>query len=141
MLHQRDYILRMIEQIGLILIELRRRILSRTVNAAAVDVELRKSLQQIGLDIDIIRLADGATLERIVAPTGELDVTRGWFAAEALYLDGLQAELEGREPDARLSFAKALRLFRLFDPRVPLHTSFPEAADRIREIEERLGRM
>lgn len=139
MLHQRDYILRMIEQIGLILIELRNRILRRSVDAGAVDAELRRSLHQIGLDIDIIRLADGPTLERTVAPTGELDVTRGWFAAEALYLDGLEAQVEGRELDARLSFEKALRLFRLFDPSVPLHTSFVEAGERIREIEERLA--
>jgi hypothetical protein len=135
---QRDYILRMIEQVGAILVALRERILKRAVGTAEVHRELRRTLQQVGFDLDLARLADPPSLERMVAPTGELDPTRGWMVAEALYIDGLEAQLDGRDVDACRSLGKALRLFRLFDPRHLIPSGFPEAKERIDEIEERL---
>jgi hypothetical protein len=137
-MQQRDYILRMIEQVGAILVALRERILGRAVTSGQVESQLRSTLQQVGFDLDIARLADPASLEQMVAPTGELDPTRGWMVAEALYLDGLEAQIDDRADQARASLEKALRLFRLFDPRYLIPTGFPEAKERIEEIEERL---
>lgn len=135
---QRDYILRMIEQAGAVLVALRKRILGRSVQSAELEATLRDTLHQVGFDLDIARLADPGSLERMVAPTGELDPTRGWLVAESLYLFGLEAQLEGREDVARDSLTKALRLFRLFDPRNLIPTGFPEAQVRIEEIEDLL---
>lgn len=137
-MQQRDYILRMIEQAGAILVALRQRILRRTIQPSEVQAELRSTLQQVGFALDLAQLADAASLERMVAPTGELDPARGWLVAEVLYLDGLEAQLGGKEVLARASFEKALRLFRLFDPRNPIPSGFPEALERMRDIETRL---
>lgn len=137
-MYQRDYILRMIEQIGAVLAALRARILARTATSTEVTGELRTTLRTAGFDLDLARFADAESLERLVAPTGELDPTRGWLVAETLYLHGLEAQLDRRAADAEASFVKALRLYRLFDPRNPIPSGFPEARERIDEIEERL---
>ncbi len=138
-MYQRDYILRMIEQVGAVLVALRERILKRVAQRGQVEEELRQTLQGVGFDLDLARLADPESLERLVAPTGELDTTRGWMVAEALYLQGLECQLSDHAHDARNYFEKALRLYRLFDPRNPIPTGFPEAAERVQELEERLA--
>ncbi len=135
---QRDYILRMIEQMGMILIRLREIILGRTVASAEVRKELAAVLTGVGLDLSLVTLADTATLEQMVAPTGELEPGRGWLVAETLYLDGLESALEDRPEAARLSFDKALRLYSLLAPDAILPSGFPEAHDRIAEIRRRL---
>ena len=138
-MYQHDYILRMIEQIGAVLIALRKMILGRGSTPGAIDRELRKVLQQVGFDLDLARLADADTLQRMIAPTGELEPGRGWMVAETIYLDGLDAQVEGRTTEARVSFQKAVSLYRLFDPGILLPPGFPEAAERITEIETRLA--
>ncbi|MBI4539602.1 MAG: hypothetical protein HY704_08870 [Gemmatimonadetes bacterium] len=138
-MHQRDYLLRMIEQAGEVLIRLRNRILGRVGTAAEIDRQLRSAALNVGLDLDIARMASADTLAMIVAPTGEVDPTRCWFLAEMLYLDGLSAELEGRPEDARGRYAKAIRLFSMVEPGGAFLVGFPEAAERIQEIGRRLG--
>jgi hypothetical protein len=135
---QRDYIMRMIEQMGMILIRLRQIILRRTVAPAQVRQELASVLQGVGFDLSLAKLADVATLEQMVAPTGELEPARGWLVAETLYLDGLESALDDRPEEAQLSFDKALRLYGLLAPDAILPSGFPEAEDRIAEIRHRL---
>lgn len=136
---QRDYILRLIEQVGLMLKALRAAILGRTAELAEVRRQLRTVLQQVGFDLDVALIADTDTLVRMIAPTGELEPGRGWLVAETMYLDGLEAALDGRKDDAHLSLGKALRLFRMFDASTPIPGGFPAAPDRIAEIEQRLA--
>jgi hypothetical protein len=136
---QRDYILRVIEQIGVILKALREMILNRSTGAGQVRAELQKVFQKIGFDIEVALIADTETLVRMIAPSGELDPGRAWLVAEAMYLDGLDAALEEQVPHARLSLEKALRLFRMFDASTPIPAGFSEARERVREIEERLA--
>lgn len=135
---QRDYILRMIEQMGMILIRLREIILKRTVAPAEVRKELQAVLTGVGFDLALVTLADAVTLEQMVAPTGELEPGRGWLVAETLYLVGLESALDDRPEAARLSFDKALRLYRLLAPDAVLPSGFPEAKDRIAEIQRHL---
>jgi hypothetical protein len=59
--------------------------------------------------------------------------------AELLYLDGLQARAEGRRDDAADSLAKARLLFGLVEPGGGMLVGFPEAGERVREIEGLLG--
>lgn len=137
-MHQRDYILRLIEQAGAVLIRLRNMILGRSSSATEVDRQLRLAAGFVGLDLGIARVATPDTLAMMVAPTGELDPTRCWFLAEMLYLDGLQAELNGRAGAAWVSYDKALRLFSMVEPGGAFLAGFPEAAERKQEIEQRL---
>lgn len=138
---QRDYILRMIEQAGMILRHLLARVLGRTADREAIARDLRQAAQLGGLDLDILRMCDGPTLAQIVAPGGETDSSRAWLAAETLHVDGCGAQIDERPGDAAASFTKALALYRLLQPTHVLPTGFPETAERIRDIEEQLRKL
>ena len=135
---QRDYILRLIEQMGGVLAELRRRILGRKADPASVQDELMSVSGRAGFDLELLRGFEGDTLRMLVAPTGEVEPARCWMMAEVLYLDGLEAEVEGRVDDARASLEKARLLFTLIEPAGGMLLGLAEAGDRVREIDERL---
>ena len=135
---QRDYILRLIEQMGAALAELRRRILGRKADPASVQDELASVSGRAGFDLELLRGFDGETLRMLVAPTGEVEPARCWMMAEVLYLDGLEAEAEGRVDDARASLEKARLLFTLIEPAGGMLLGLAEAGERVREIDERL---
>ena len=135
---QRDYILRLIEQLGVALAALRRRILSRQDPSASLQDELSRVSGQAGFDMALLRALSADTLHMLVSPTGEVEPARCWLMAEILYLDGLQAREERREDDAAASLAKARLLFGLVEPGGGMLVGFPEAAERVREIEELL---
>ncbi len=138
---QRDYILRMIEEMGMVLVRLREVILGRASSRHHVEGQIQKALQGIGFDFEIARIADGETLERMVAPTGQVEPARAWLIAESFYLEGLEAQIDQRDGDAMSGFRKALRLYRLVAPDMLLPTGFTEATDRIREIEQRMAEL
>ncbi len=138
-MERRDYILRMIEQIGGALIAMRNRILGRRTTPARIEEDLQALAGRSGFDLDVIRGLSGDTLHMLVAPSGEVEPGRCWLIAELLYLDGLEAEVEERADDARTSFEKARTLFSLIAPGGGMLVGFPEAEDRFRDIEARLG--
>jgi hypothetical protein len=72
----------------------------------------------------------------LVAPTGEIEPGRCWLLAETLYLDGLHEAQLSQEEAARDSLAKARMLFSLLRPMGAFLVGFPEAAERIREIDD-----
>jgi hypothetical protein len=135
---QRDYILRMIEQAGIILKHLLRRIQAQPVTLAEQTAELRRAAALGGLDLDMLRLSDVDGLWHQVALTGEADPARTWLAAEILYADALGSEIEGSMDVASETYVKAASLFRLMEPNWLLPTGFPEATERVREIERKL---
>lgn len=135
---QRDYVLRLIEQLGAALAALRRRILGRKVEASKLRDELGSLAGQAGFDLDLLRGFSGETLHMLVSPTGEVEPARCWLMAELLYLDGLQALAEGRREDGGASLGKAQLLFSLIEPAGGMLVGFPEAAERSREIERLL---
>ncbi len=132
---QRDYILRLIEQIGAVLIALRKRIVSRSISADEAREALRDVGSRAGFDLDLLKGLSLETLALAVAPTGEVEPSRCWMMAEVLYLDGLQALAEEKALDAQDSLAKAAALYRLVEPGGGMLVGFPEAAMRIEEIE------
>ena len=136
---QRDYILRLIEQMGGVLAELRRRILGRKADPASVQDELMSVSGRAGFDLELLRGFEGDTLRMLVAPTGEVEPARCWMMAEVLYLDGLEAEVEGRTDDARESLKKARTLYTLIAPGGGMLVGFPEAGERFEDIDARLG--
>ena len=133
---QKDYILRQIEILGAALIALRKRILGGEVDGAEVEASLQEVSQKGGMALDLARATSPETLRMLVAPTGEIEPGKCWLLAEALYLDGLQIRLEGDPAAALDSLAKAHMLFSLLKPMGAFLVGFPEAAERIREIDE-----
>jgi hypothetical protein len=138
-MQQRDYILRLIEQMGAALVALRNRIMGRKDDPIAIWEELSGLAGQAGIDLTLLRGFSVDTLHMFVSPGGEVEPARCWLMAELLYLDALQAELEGRMEDATAGFEKAHTLFHLVAPAGGLLIGLPEAAGRMAEIEERLA--
>lgn len=136
-MHQRDYILRIIEQLGVALAAIRRRILRREESGEAREA-LAQAAGQAGFDIDLLRGFDLDTLRLFIMPTGEVEPARCWLMAEILYLDGLEAGLSDRP--AEDSLLKARALFDMVRPAGGMLVGMPEAADRIAEIDSLLER-
>jgi hypothetical protein len=136
---QRDYILRLIEQMGAIIAALRDRILGRKADYASLQEELSSLSSRAGFDLALLRGFDGETLRMLVAPTGEVEPARCWMMAEILYLDGLEADVDGRRDDARASFDKARVLYTLIEPAGGMLVGMVEAGVRIEEIDRRLA--
>ncbi len=132
---QRDYILRMIEELGAALIALRKVIFKGSVSAAKVEGTLRRAASGAGMDLDLARAASVESLPAMMAPTGEVDPMRCWLLAEVLMTDGINQLHEGEHDRARSSLARAAALFRLVGPWGAYLTGFPEASERIKEIE------
>ena len=137
-MHQRDFLLRQIEMLGQLLIALRKKLLGQKIGGTEARDELQGVARKAGLDMEILRSATPDTLAMLVAPTGEVEPGRCWLMAESLYLDGLTCELEERWQDALNSLDKAERLFGLLEPGGVYLVGFPEAAERVEEIRERM---
>jgi hypothetical protein len=139
--HQRDYILRHIEQLGAALISLRNLILGRKADPARVEEEMKAVAGQGGMEVALLRGFTEDTLYMFVTGGGELEPARCWLMAELLYLDGLQAQLEKRDLDAEASLKKARMLFTLIEPAGGMLVGIPEAAGRVDEIDEHLDEL
>ena len=135
---QRDYILRLIEQSGFVLRQLLQRIKSGPVAFEDRTRELRRAAELGGLDLDMLRVSDVEGLWHQVALTGEADPARTWLAAETLFADAFASEIEGDMEAALEAYVKAASLFRLMEPTWVLPTGFPEATERVEEIEGKL---
>lgn len=136
---QRDYILRLIEQMGAALVALRKKILGRSVDPEKIYQEMTSLAGQTGLDLDLLRGFTADTLHMLVAPTGEVEPARCWLMAELIYLDGLQAEVEERYDRAAEALKKARLLYTLIEPGGGLLVGLPEAGERIADVDERLA--
>jgi hypothetical protein len=137
----RDYILRMIEQFGRFAAALRRLILGGKATREEVQAQLASISHQAGLDIELARVATVDTLMLSIAPGGDVDPSRCWMYAEVLYLDGLEAQSTDDLPRARADYTKARVLFTLVAPYGAFLVGFPEAKERILEIDQRLERL
>lgn len=132
---QRDYILRMIEQMAAMIARLRQLIAGGDV--AQADAELRQAAGIYGVDLDAARAVDSQTLLLLISPGGQPEVSRTWITAELLYLDGLRLEAQGDVREAHHVLAKALLLYNSLDP--ASIGGLPEAGDRIGELRARLA--
>lgn len=132
---QKDYLLRQIEMLGQLLVAIRKMILGGEADGAAVESRLQEVTERSGMDLELARAAAPDTLRLLIAPTGEVEPGRCWILAEALYLDGVRARLT-QDPDrASDSLRKARMLFSLLGPMGAFLVGFPEAKERIREID------
>ena len=137
---QKDYLLRQIEMLGEILRAIRKMILGGTVDPSEIRARLGEVSGQAGMDLELARAATPDTLQLLVAPSGEIEPGKCWLLAETLYLDGLHAEARGDHPRTSDSLLKARMLFSLLEPMGAFLVGFPEASERILEIEEMLAK-
>ena len=130
-MYRRDYILRLIERFGRMLIALRDAILRRQSDPAQVRSQIREIAEQAGLDLGIARRLDPAMLLIWLAPTTDYDAPRLWLMAELLYLEALQSEdLESRRADLE----RALALFSHLPPGWRPTDDLPTADERAGEL-------
>ena len=133
---QRDYILRQIEILGAILRRIRQRILGGATGEAAS--ELAQAATQVGVDFVMAQRLSAESLVALLSVGAEPDVARCLLYAEVLYVDGLRAEAEGAEPEARASFGKALLLFETARTVSPVVIT-TETEAKISELAQRLA--
>ena len=136
---RRDYILRMIEQLGQVLLAIRNRILRREIDRDEVRETLSGVARQGGLDLELARAMSPDTLMMMVAPGGEVDPGRAWILAEIFYLEGLEAETAELPSEARPAYERAGFLYGLLSPVTGNLVGVEEAPERIAEIERRLA--
>jgi hypothetical protein len=130
---QKDYVIRMIEQLAAAIAELRKRLLDGSPDGAE---EVEKLASAHGVDLATARAVDGETLLLLLAPAGEPEPSRTWITAELLYLDALRLEADGDREEAAHGFAKSLLLYGMID--ASMHGGLPEAGDRMAELRMRL---
>lgn len=138
-MYRRDYILRLIERFGRMLIALRNHIVQREVESADVAAQLHEVAHEAGLDLEIARKLDPATLVMWLAPTDDFDVPRLWLLAELLYLDALDAEASSAERGGRADFERALALYSHLPSHFRPSEDFPTAGERAAEVLDHLG--
>lgn len=136
---QRDYILRQIEEAGSVLRTVLARILGRTAKTDETAFELRRAAQMGGLDFELLRACDPATARLIVEQAAAADPSRLWLAAEMLYVEGMGERTERGGTAGEANLTKAYLLYGLVKPTIRLPGGFPEATDRMREIEDLLS--
>lgn len=138
-MYRRDYVLRLIEKVGRMLIAMRNHILAREVESADVAAQMREVAAEAGLDLDLARRLDPGSLLMWIAPTDDFDAPRLWLLAELLYLEALEARTGAEGDGGRADFARALALF----TRLPSHWRPSEglaaAGERVMEIRETLN--
>ena len=138
---QQDYILRLIEQLGAALIQLRKAILGKGVEESEVEHVLRRSAAGVGMDLELARVASPESLRAMIAPTGEVDPMRAWLMGETLLTDALHHRSMGRVEACLGGLTRARALFTLVGKDAFL-AGYPEADERIAEIDgitEELG--
>lgn len=107
--------------------------------SSRVEEGLAEAARRAGLDLDVARIADLQTLERVLAPGESPGSGKCWAVAEILFLDGLQARSRGRDDDARTLLEKALVLYGHLGEGMHLPDGVPSPGARIRRIRELTG--
>jgi hypothetical protein len=136
---QRDYILRMIEQMGQVLIRLRRMLAGQGAGRDVLRGEIDSAATLYGINPTLLREATHESLAMLLSPT--VDPSRCWLGAELLFLDATSAEAAGRPEEARAAYRRADLLYRLIEPAGVMLTGWPEARERIEDIHARLSRL
>jgi hypothetical protein len=136
-MQQHDYIMCMIEQLGVALARVRDMITGRA-SRDDIQAELEAAARQGGVDFDMARIASVDTLVSLIAVGDEINPMQCWLTAELLLLDGMEAESRGGAADAAISYEKALRLLELLEPSGALSPAWPGAHERVGELQARL---
>lgn len=105
---RRDYLLRMIDEMGRIVARIRERLLGG--DTAAVEIELQAAARVAGIELQAARALTVDSLLVLLSPTPATDPGRVKIVAQILELDAERARAAGDEAAAEHAFAKAQRL-------------------------------
>jgi hypothetical protein len=131
----------MIEQAAAVLRAVLARLTRAGGDTADVTADLERAAHLGGFDLALLRVCDVPSVMPMLTPGGEPEPGRTWLAAEVLFLDGQMARMRGDVAVAVTSFTKARVLFGLLEPSAVLPTGFPEASERLRDIDEHLAEL
>jgi hypothetical protein len=133
-LYQRDYVLRLIEQLAQVLIVLRNRILGHESEPSQLHEEIRSIASRVGLDLQVVRAVDPTVLRLLMSRAGTLDPGRCWLMAELLFLEALQAREAGDAAQATRDLDRALLLHGWNEPEWQPFPELPPVSERIDEL-------
>ena len=114
-MEKRDYLLRQIEALRLILSRLRTLIVDG--DRAIADADIRQEMRNVGLELSTANAVDPATL-RMLLGGPVLDARRAFTVASLLHMDALRARADGDETWAARSEAGALSLLSSVRPQL-----------------------
>ena len=133
-MYRTDYVLRLIEQLARAFAALYARILRRELPAHIVLQEIGEAARQAGMDLEVARRLDPASLLMWLAPTGEINEPKVWLMAELLFLSGLHAHTSGEVDAARGDLRRALALFSRLPASWKPTEDLASAGDRSAEV-------
>lgn len=107
---QRDYILRIAEEVGRVLAQVIYKKQREDYQGAHafIDEQFR---QMLGMGAGFVHSAPEETLLAMLTSMGELDTEKCWLLATLLKADGEVFEAQGNEDDSYYSYLKAINLF------------------------------
>jgi hypothetical protein len=114
-MQKRDYLLRQIEALAIILSRLRTLIVGG--DRALADADIRQEMQNVGLELSTANAVDPATL-RMLLGGPMLDARRAFTVGSLLHMDALRARADGDEAWAARSAAGALALLSSVRPQL-----------------------
>ena len=131
-MERRDYLLRMLEDLGRVMARVRQLVVGESHDAAMQ--ELERAAAQAGLTLPLVQALAGDGLAAVLTTAGRPDPVKYLLAAEYLYIEGLRAA----PPDDAALLGRALALYRGIGP---LRDTSVQAAvaDRITDLERRLA--
>jgi hypothetical protein len=114
-MEKRDYLLRQIEALAILLSRLRTLIVDG--DRATADADIRQEMRNVGLELSTANALDPATL-RMLLGGAALDPRRAFTVASLLHMDALRARADGDEAWAARSDAGALSLLSSVRPQL-----------------------
>ncbi len=114
-MEKRDYLLRQIEALAILLSRLRTLIVDG--DRATADASIREEMRNVGLELSTANALDPATL-RMLLGGASLDSRRAFTVASLLHMDALRARADGDDAWAARSDAGALSLLSSVRPQL-----------------------
>ena len=128
---RKDYLLRMIEQMGRVLARVRELLLAgRTTEARA---ELENAARGAGLDIGLVLSLAPESLEPLLTTGGEIDRPKCALFGELLYLERQRALADGDTARAKRCADRAAMLFELAYEGIVIDD---ETREKLKELQE-----
>jgi hypothetical protein len=138
-LHSRDHILRIIEQLSREVARVLDGLLRDTGREVQAGEALERVATQAGLDLELARRLAPESLHLMIERAGEVSPEHCWLLAEILYVDGVRASGAGNAALAERCFRRARYLYCLVRPEWSTAVPLPAAPDRLSDLELRLA--
>jgi len=107
--------------------------------ATTIEEDLRDVARRLGVDREVVRLADAETLVGVLASGGSPAPGKCWATAELLFMEALLLRARGRSEEAGPFLAKARRLYLLLGDGLELPAGAPEPEERLARIGAWIG--